>query len=154
MRSKKNLQTSDDVLVLRPGDEASLTKIFTSQDVEDFARISLDTNKVHLDEAYASGTIFRRRIVHGKLVEGLVSAVLGTRLPGSMSVFRSTSAQFHAPVYLDQKVTATVRVRGLSPNKDNWVVLDTWARVRGKLVLSGEAVISLPKSKLDFRRPE
>lgn len=154
MTSKQNLPISDDVLVLRPGDTASLTKVFTSQDVEDFARISLDTNKVHLDEAYAAGTIFRRRIVHGKLIEGLVSAVLGTRLPGSMSVFRDTSAKFHAPVYLDDKVTATVRVRGLSPNKDNWVVLDTWARVRGKLVLSGEAVISLPKDKLDFRRPE
>ena len=105
-----------------------------------------------MDKEYAAGTIFKRRIVHGKLIEGLVSAVLGTRLPGSMSVFRDTSAKFHAPVYLDQEVTATVRVRGLSPNKDNWVVLDTWVRARGKLVLSGEAVISLPKDKLDFQR--
>ena len=141
------------MLVLRPGDEASLTKAFTAQDVEDFAGITLDTNKVHLDEAYAAGTIFRRRIVHGKLVEGLVSAVLGTRLPGSMSVFRGTSAIFHAPVYLDEEVTATVRVRGLHALQSNWVVLDTWARVNGKLVLSGDAVISLPKGKLDFRRP-
>ncbi len=146
---------SSDLLVLRPGDEASLTRIWRDYDLWVYAQLTGDNNPIHLNEAYAATTPFKHRIIHGKLVEGLISAVLSTELPGPLSVFQSTTAKFHAPVYLGNEVTATVRVRGLAPGKDNWVILDTWVRVTEEffngLVLSGEAVISLPKGKLDFR---
>ena len=143
------MNASDNLLVLRQGDEASLTKAFTAADVRTFADLSLDYNLVHLDEEHAAGTAFGQRIVHGKLVEGLVSAVLGNRLPGPQSVFRKTETTFLAPVYLDEEVTATVRVR--SPGgKPNWVILDYWARVGDKLVLTGEATITLPKEGIKW----
>ena len=143
--------TSNDLLVLRPGDEASLTKTWNHYDVWVFAQVTEDKNPIHLDEIYAATTPFKRCIVHGKLVEGLISAILGTKLPGPLSVYQKTEATFLAPVYIGDEVVATVRVRGLVPRKTNWVQLDTWARVQGNLVLSGEAVIVLPKSKLDFQ---
>ena len=148
--------TSNDLLVLRKGDEASITRVFQKYDVQTFADLTGDNNPIHLDEAYAATTPFKHCIVHGKLVEGLVSAVLGTELPGPSSIFRTTTAKFHAPVYLGEQITATVRVRGLAPGKDNWVILDFWVRTRtdeftNGLVLSGEVVMTLPKGKLDFR---
>jgi acyl dehydratase len=146
-----NSNESSNLLVLRPGDEASLSSSFSARDVRIFAELTGDINPVHLDDAYAATTIFSRCIVHGKLVEGLISAILGTKLPGPMSIFRHTEATFLAPVYIGDEVMATVCVRGLAPKKDNWVVLDTWARVRGEIVLRGEATIVLPRAKLDFR---
>lgn len=154
-----NSTTSNDLLVLRKvlrkGEEASLTRTWKDYDLRVYAQLTGDDNPIHLDEAYAATTPFKRCIVHGKLVEGLISAVLGTQLPGPMSIIQSTTSKFHAPVYLGDEVTATVRVRGLAPGKDNWVILDVWARVTEEvfngLVMSGEAVISLPKGKLDFR---
>jgi acyl dehydratase len=145
------LKTSSDSLVLGPGDEASITKTWTHYDVWVFAHVTEDKNPIHLDETYAATTPFGCCIVHGKLVEGLISAVLGTKLPGPLSVFKKTSAEFRAPVYPGDEVVATARVRGLVPGKPNWIYLDTWARVNGNLVVRGDAVISLPKSKFDFR---
>ena len=147
---------SSDLLVLRPGDEASLTRIWKDYDLRVYAQLTGDDNPIHLDEDYAATTPFKHCIVHGKLVEGLVSAVLGTILPGPTSIFRTTTAKFHAPVYPGEKITATVRVRSLVPGKDNWVILDFWVRTRtdeltNGLVLSGEVVMTLPKGKLDFR---
>lgn len=141
---------------MRPGDEASITKTFRDKDVRAYAELTGDDNPIHLDEDYAATTPFERCIVHGKLVEGLVSAVLGTKLPGPKSIFRTTTAKFHAPVFPGEQITATARVRGLVPGKDNWVILDWWVRTRtdestNGLVLSGEAVMTLPKGKLDFR---
>ena len=61
------------------GDEATLSKVFTDADVIQFAKISLDNNPVHLDDEYASKTIFKSRIVQGILVSGLISAVIANK---------------------------------------------------------------------------
>ena len=67
---------------LKLGDNASLSKTISEQDVSEFARLSLDTNPLHLDEEYARQTRFGGRIVHGMLGASLISAVIGTRLGG------------------------------------------------------------------------
>jgi acyl dehydratase len=64
------------------GKKASLTKLITEDEVKQFAKISLDTNPAHLDHQYAATTMFKKPIAHGMLTGALVSAVLGTLLPG------------------------------------------------------------------------
>ncbi len=67
---------------LHVGDRAVLCKSITREDIVDFARISLDTNPLHLDEAYAKRTQFGGTIAHGMLGASLISAVIGTKLGG------------------------------------------------------------------------
>jgi len=62
---------------LNIGDNASITRSFTEQDVIDYAELSGDKNPAHLDAAYAAETQFKHRIVHGMLVGSLFSALLG-----------------------------------------------------------------------------
>ena len=76
------MQKGKTINELKLGDTASFTKIITEEDVNLFAKISGDHNPVHLDEAYASTTLFQTRIAHGMLVASLFSTVLGTELPG------------------------------------------------------------------------
>lgn len=115
------------------GEEASLTKTFTIEDVREFARISHDSNPIHMDEEYASSSFFKSRLVHGILVSGLISAVLGTRLPGPGSIYTSQNLRFCAPVFPGDTITAKVKV-------------SEWDGVKGRITLFTEAVNQLGKT--------
>lgn len=50
---------------LMPGMNVSCSRLITDQMVREFSEISGDSNPVHLDEEYAAGTRFKRKIAHG-----------------------------------------------------------------------------------------
>jgi 3-hydroxybutyryl-CoA dehydratase len=129
---------------LAVGMEASYAKTITNEDVLAFADLSGDTNPVHLDDAYAAGTIFKERIAHGFLTASLFSTVLGTKLPGPGCIYLSQSLKFRAPVRIGDEVVATARVTGLDAEKGRAVLL-TECAVNGKNVLDGEAVLMVPR---------
>jgi len=123
------------------GASASLDKTVSDEDITGFAAISLDSNPVHLDEAYAQTTRFGGRIAHGMLAAGLVSAVLGTRLPGPGSIYLSQTLAFKGAVRIGDTITATATVKLVRQDKPI-VTLDTIVtNQRGELVLTGEAVV-------------
>jgi acyl dehydratase/CBS domain-containing protein len=98
------------------GDRVTFEKTLSEQDVRTFAAASGDTNRLHLDSEYAEGTRFGRRIVHGTLVSGLISAALA-RLPG-VSIYVSQDLSFLAPVDIGDRVRAVCEiVDSLDSNK-------------------------------------
>ena len=107
---------------LKLGDKASLSKTISEQDVSDFARLSLDTNPLHLDEDYARQTRFGGRIVHGMLGASLISAVIGTRLGGP--IYLSQSLKFLKPIHIGEQLTASAEVIAIREEK-NFVTLST-----------------------------
>ena len=128
---------------LAVGQTASFSKTVTEADIVLFAGISGDTNPVHLDEQYAGQTVFRGRIAHGLLSASLLSAVLGTKLPGPGCIYLNQTLAFKAPVRIGDTVTARVTVREILADK-NRVVLETVCHVGNKLVLEGEATVMVP----------
>src|SRR5205085_5001128 len=112
-------------------------------DVVGFARLSGDENPLHLCDTYAAGTKFGQRIAHGLYTASLISAVLGTRLPGPGAVYRSQTLNFHAPVTIGDVVTVVVEVVELVP-QGRKVRLHCEAMVDSTVVLDGEAVVSVP----------
>jgi 3-hydroxybutyryl-CoA dehydratase len=126
------------------GEEATLSKTITEQDVVDFARLSGDGNPLHLDEAYARGTRFGGRIAHGLLVAGLISAVLGTKLPGPGAVYRSQHLEFKRPVRLGDRVTARVRVAAWNAERGHMTVTTEVIDAEGRPVIEGEARLVVP----------
>ena len=128
---------------LAPGMEAALERVITEGDLVAFAEVSGDTNPVHLDEAYAATTPFRTRIAHGMLTASLISAVLGTRLPGPGAVYLSQSLRFRAPVKIGDRVRTTVRVTGIDARRRR-VTLACDCAVGDTVVLDGEAVVMVP----------
>jgi 3-hydroxybutyryl-CoA dehydratase len=87
--------------------------------------------------------MFKERIAHGMLSAGLISAVLGTRLPGEGSIYLSQNLKFRAPVKIGDTVTATVEITALDPVKKR-VTLSTTCTVAGKPVIEGEATVMVP----------
>ncbi|MDU1911180.1 MaoC family dehydratase [Fusobacterium sp.] len=126
---------------LKIGMKAQVTKTITEADVILYAGITLDINPAHLNEEYAKKTIFKHRIAHGMLTAGLVSAVLGTKLPGEGSIYMGQELMFTAPVYFGDTITATAEIIELIPEKNRVILLTTCTNQDGKEVLKGQAKI-------------
>jgi 3-hydroxybutyryl-CoA dehydratase len=125
---------------LKVGMTASITRVVSDEDVRMFAQSTGDTNPVHLDDAAAAKTPFKQRVAHGMLSAAMISAVLGTRLPGEGSIYLSQSLRFRAPVMIGEEVLATVEVTALDTARKR-ATLSTICSVDGKPVLTGEALV-------------
>ena len=128
---------------LSVGMESSYQRRVTETDIVAFAEVTGDRNPVHLDEGYASGTMFKGRIAHGMLTAGYVSTVFGTQLPGPGAIYVSQTLAFKGPVRIGDEVTATVRLKELVAGKRR-AIFDCTCTVAGKPVLEGEAVLMVP----------
>jgi 3-hydroxybutyryl-CoA dehydratase len=122
------------------GHAGEVTKTFTEEDVVSFAGLSLDTNPVHLDEEYAAGTLFKRRIVHGMLSASLISAALATKCPGPGSIYLGQELSFQKPVYFGDTLTARVEV--IEKLAKRVVVLSTTVtNQNADVVINGKATL-------------
>jgi acyl dehydratase/CBS domain-containing protein len=120
------------------GDHVSFTKTISESDVRTFAEASGDTNRLHLDPEFAEGTRFGRRIVHGTLVAGLVSAALA-RLPG-LTIYLSQEVSYRGPVDLNERATARCEVVEDLGNR-RFRLTTTVENADGETVIDGQAVI-------------
>ena len=130
---------------IKIGDKASVEKTITKEDVVDFARLSLDTNPVHLDEEYGKNSMFKDNIVHGMLVASLISAVLGNELPGNGSIYMKQDLKFMKPVYFGDTCKAVVEV--IEKNDEKHIVtLKTTVSVGSddNIVIKGQASLKKP----------
>lgn len=128
------------------GDKASFSKTFSQVEIEAFAKISGDTNPLHLDPDFASAAMFGRPIAHGFLVGSLISAILGKQLPGPGTIYLSQQLNFKKPVFPNEEITATVEVIEMKPAKVGTIyTLSTkcWNQI-GEIVLEGLAVVMQP----------
>ena len=129
---------------LAPGMSDVFSKTITEADLLMFAGVSGDTNPIHLDQEFASQSMFGGRIAHGMLTASLVSTVLGTRLPGPGAIYVSQSVRFLAPVRIGDTVVARAQVAKVDPERRR-VPLTTICTVGGTKVLDGEAVLMVPR---------
>ena len=126
---------------LKLGQKASVQKTFTAADVTAFAGISLDVNPIHMSDGYAKNTIFGKRIVHGILTSGLISAVLANKLPGPGTIYLGQELKFTAPVYLGDDITATVEIVEIREDKKIIKLDTTCVNQDGKKVITGLATV-------------
>ncbi|MDI3471468.1 MAG: 3-hydroxybutyryl-CoA dehydratase [Pseudolabrys sp.] len=129
-----------------------LDKTVSSSDVVGFAEVTGDRNPIHLSEHFAAKTSFGTRIAHGLYTASLISAVLGTRLPGPGAVYISQTLNFRAPVKIGDTVQVSVEVVELMPEKSR-ARLACRCSVEGETVLDGEALVKVP-SRAAGGRPQ
>ncbi|HXH39902.1 MAG TPA: MaoC family dehydratase [Thermoanaerobaculia bacterium] len=108
-----------------PGQHVSFTKTFTEDDLRRFIEITGDVNPLHVDEAFAAGTPFGRRVLHGMLTASIFSTMVGMLLPGTGAIYRSQTIRFLLPVHLDETVTAHFVVRSVDRAKHR-LEIDSW----------------------------
>lgn len=128
-------------LPFQVGDSAEVTREITQEDVQAFASLSGDDNPLHLDASFAARTRFRQPIAHGMLTASLISAVIGTRLPGPGGIYLSQELKFVRPVFIGDRVTARAEILDIRPDKPILRLRTTCINQRGETVITGEAVV-------------
>ena len=128
---------------LKPGDKSTRTSTISDEMVRSFAEITGDTNPVHLDDAYAATTRFGRRIAHGMIAAGLISATLANDLPGPGTLYLGQTLQFRDPVYLGDRITVSIEVLKVRADKPIVTLATVCTNQDGKTVLEGEAVVKV-----------
>jgi 3-hydroxybutyryl-CoA dehydratase len=127
--------------LIKIGQQACIVAVCTDESILDFANATGDHNPIHFDDTIAQSAGFKKRIAHGMWSAGLLSAVLGTKLPGSGSIYLNQELNFKAPVYVGDEVTATVLVMSMERSK---VYLETSCiNQDNQLLVSGSAIILL-----------
>ncbi len=141
-------QTFDEIQI---GESASLVRTLTREDIELFAVMSGDINPAHVDEEYARSDMFHKIIAHGMWGGSLISAVLGTKLPGPGAIYLGQTLHFHHPIAIGDMITVTVTVT--SKKADGHLVSFDCQCVnqRGEVVISGCAEVIAPTTKV--KRP-
>ncbi|SDA27930.1 phosphate acetyltransferase [Methylobacterium sp. UNC378MF] len=141
-------RTFDEIAV---GDTASLTRTLQAQDISLFALASGDVNPAHLDKEFAATDRFHGVIAHGLWGGSLISAVLGTELPGPGTIYLGQSLRFLHPVRIGDAVTARVTVREKDGSRQRLLLDCVCLNGRGETVITGEAEVLAPTEKV--RRP-
>ncbi len=126
---------------LKIGQKASLQKTFSEADVTVFAGLSLDVNPIHVSKVEAQSSVFGQRVVHGLLTSSLISAVLGTRLPGYGTIYLGQELKFISPVYLGDDIKAEVEIIELIEEKSIVKLNTTCTNQDGKVVITGVATV-------------
>jgi len=141
-------KTFDEIEV---GDTAELTRVLKTQDIELFAVMSGDVNPAHVDLEYAKDDIFHKVIAHGMWGGALISAVLGTQLPGPGTIYLNQSLTFRRPVGLGDKVLVRVTVKEKFADNDQLLLECECLNEDGEQIIKGEARVIAPSEKV--RRP-
>ena len=125
------------------GQSASISRRFTTPEVEAFSSLCMDKNPVHLDKEYAKKSVFGDRIVYGYLTASLFSGIIGSILPGSGSIYLNQNMNFRKPVYHNELITATCTITHIREDKPI-VTLETICRnEKNEIVIDGTALIKL-----------
>lgn len=127
------------------GEKACVSKTISETDVYLFAGISGDFNFVHVNKIAAKESIYGKQIAHGLLVGGLLSNVIGMKLPGEGTIYMEQDLRFKKPVYIGDTVTAWVEVMEIINSEKNILKLNTWVLNQdGDRVIEGFAVVKAP----------
>lgn len=135
---------------LRPGDRAEITRVVEDGDIAAFVDAVGDYNPVHSDAAYAATTPFKKPIAPGIFTAGLISAVIGTQLPGPGAIYLSQSLKFVKPVKSGDTITARAEIIEVIRDRNRIRIQTVCVNQHGEEVLSGEAWVMPSKTRVVY----
>ena len=134
------------------GDVAEITRAIEGDAVAEFVAAVGDHNPIHSDPQFAAQTQFEEPIAPGVFTAGLISAVIGTRLPGPGAIYLSQSLKFLKPVKFGDAITARVEVAEVLHERNRIRLLTTCRNQDGDDVLTGEAWVMPSKTAIRYER--
>lgn len=123
------------------GQRASIVLDVTEELIDRFAALSTDDNPLHVDAAFARAAGFADRVAHGVLSVSALSALIGTKLPGTGALWRRLQVDWVRPVFPGDRVTITAEVVRASAAHGSVVLRVQGENQKQLEVLRGEAVV-------------
>lgn len=128
---------------LEVGQSVRISKTIAESDLDGFARLSGDYNPLHMDADFASGTSFQRRVVHGMLVAGYVSTLVGMHLPGPGALWTQQDFRWQVPVFIGDSLEITLTITHKSEGSRTVTIRVEAFNQHGKLVMDGNGTVKL-----------
>lgn len=138
-------RTFDEIAV---GDSAQTSRLLTARDIDLFAIVSGDVNPTHVDAAFAADSRHHHVIAHGMWSGALISALLGTELPGPGTIYQDQRLTFHKELSVGDTVTARVTVREKIAETGQVRLDCVCVDADGTQVVEGEALVLAPRQKI------
>ena len=135
------------------GQQAQTDRTFTVADLAEYASLTGDTNPVFIDDSYVRNQGLKGRLVPGGLLAGLFSYLLGTELPGRGTNYLKQKLHYLAPAYVDQPLTASVKVIRIRPDKQLINLSTVCADTAGIVACRGEALVLVRDVESSGRQP-
>lgn len=123
------------------GQEVTEERSFTDLEVRQFAELTGDENPLHIDAQYAQKSRFHGKIVHGIFVAGMISKIIGMRLPGEGSIYLEQKIQFRKPVYIGETITVKVKITDMDVLKNIYTLQTNVYKQDGSCAVKGNAKI-------------
>jgi 3-hydroxybutyryl-CoA dehydratase len=136
------------------GDTAQIVRRVDDGDIASFVDAVGDYNPVHADRDYAATTMFKQPIAPGIWTAGLISSVIGTRLPGPGAIYLSQELKFLKPVFFSDVITARVEVLEVVRERNRIRLKTVCSNQRGEEVLTGEALVMPSKTGVEYVRAQ
>lgn len=139
---------------LTVGQQASLSRTLSQNDINLFAAMSGDVNPAHMDPVFAKSDIFHEVVGHGMWSGALISTLLGTVLPGPGTIYLKQDLQFKKPVHIGDNLIITIVVKEKHKAKKTVNFDCKGVNQHGETVLAGMAQVIAPSEKLRVARTE
>lgn len=139
-------RTFDEIAI---GDTASIVRTLSMDDIALFAVMSGDDNPQHLDAEFGAASPYQGVIAHGMWGAALISAVLGTRLPGAGTVYQAQTLRFLQPVRVGDTLDISVTVTAREAASGVVRLACRCINQHGAVVLEGEAQVIAPKHSIE-----
>lgn len=129
---------------LKVGDTGYVEKTITETDLYNYAGITGDFSWLHVNEVRASRGHFKKRIVHGMLLAGLISNVIGNEMPGAGTIYEAQTFYFLRPCFINDTVRAQTKVLEKLPSGRIKLKTSCYNQ-HEELLLDGEAIVIPPR---------
>lgn len=126
---------------LKVGDFAERTNVAIYPNAAVYASIVGDSNPIHFETEEAYQSRFGKPIVHGMILAGFISAVLGMELPGNGCVYKKQSLAFLRPAFYGECILTRVTIMEIDPARNTMVLKTECFSPRDELICTGEAIV-------------
>lgn len=128
--------------MLQRGDQFKHQFSYNQEDVNLYAKVSGDTNPLHINPDAGATSIFGRNIIHGFLGASVFTKVFGALWMADGHVYLKQSMQWLKPMFVDIQYEAVITVKEIYPEK-NRVLYDCaiFDVLSGEQTFIGEALL-------------
>lgn len=130
-------------MIFIPGQEFNENFKISEKTYNDFINLFKDKNPLHTDDDYAIARGFKSKVMHGNILNGLVSYFIGECLPVKDVIIHSQEIQFKYPVYLNDELRLTATVSEVYESVNAVIFKIKFINAENKVVAKGKIQIGL-----------
>ena len=132
-------------MIFKSGDTFDESFIVSDEIYNTFIQLFKDQNPLHTNDQFAKEKGFKKRVMHGNILNGFLSYFIGECLPSKNVIIHSQEIQFKNPVYLNDELKFNAVVTGVHDSVNAVEFKFEFKNTEAKTVAKGKIQIGVLK---------